>query len=128
MKRIIAAVAFLFLGFCPPSAEAHDWYTKKVDPVHKKGCCGGSDCAVLPIDIPGVLTIEREGYRVRLTLEQAKLINPQRKELFDHLIPWDRVQPSEDLNYHICIMAKDYESYWRDPRDGTYCFFEPPGA
>ena len=128
MMRVAIAAAFLFLGFCPPSAQAHDWYSQKVDPVHKKGCCGGSDCAVLPIDIPGVLSVEKDGYRVRLTLEQAQKINPYRIQAFDHLIPWDRVQPSEDLNYHICILAKDYDVGWRDPRDGTYCFFEPPGV
>jgi hypothetical protein len=124
---LLLTAAVLWLIWVVPGF-AHDWYSKKIDPVYGKGCCGGSDCARLPTEIPGVLTAEEAGYRVRLTVEQAKEINEYRREPFDHLIPWDRVQPSEDGNYHICIMSADNDMYYTDPRDGTFCFFAPPST
>lgn len=103
-------------------AEAHSWYSSKKDPRTQLGCCGGSDCNTLIIS-PGVISGEVDGYRIRLTLEQAQRINPGRVEPLDVLIPWDRVQPSEDGNWHICIPR------WNDVTVGNfYCFFAPPNG
>ena len=104
-------------------AEAHGWYSQKHDPVFGTSCCGGEDCARLQID-PGVLTAEPDGYRIRLTVEQARLINRYTMEPIDALVPWDRVQPSEDGNYHLCIMPRIRDAL----RGGIYCFFVPPNG
>jgi hypothetical protein len=102
---------------------AHEWYSEKHDPVTGGLCCGGSDCRQLVI-VPGVMTAEADGYRIRLTSDQARKINPYRIEAVDTLVPWARVQPSEDGNFHICIpptrnlmMKSDF-----------YCFFAPPST
>lgn len=101
-------------------AEAHSWYTQKRDPVTRLGCCGGNDCNTLIIT-PGVISAETDGYRIRLTVEEARRINPSRNVPLDILVPWDRVQPSEDGNWHICIPR------WNDVTVGNfYCFFAPP--
>ena len=121
MLRVASLV--VFMAFAATSANAHLWYSEKRDPVYKNGCCGGSDCAELQI-VPGVLSAEKDGYRIRLTYEQAKAINPNSVFPLDALVEWERVQPSEDGNYHICIM-----SYGRTaPQDGVYCFFAPPNS
>ena len=103
-------------------AHAHSWYSDKHDPVTTYGCCGGSDCAQLVIE-PGVMTAEPDGYRIRLTLDQAKRINRYRIDPLDVLVPWDRIQPSEDGNYHLCLPTSNGRA-----RDDFYCFFAPPNT
>lgn len=121
---VLAALvaAFVFLGPVV-AALAHEWYSQRKDPVYKQSCCGGSDCARLMIE-PGVLEGTAEGYRVRLSLEQSRRINPYSVFPIDALIPWERVQPSEDGNFHICIMSTRRDH----PKDGVYCFFAPPNT
>lgn len=124
MRRVLALAALVaaFVFLAPVLASAHSWYSERRDPVTKKGCCGGEDCAQLVIE-PGVLTAEAGGYRVRLTLEQARRINPVRREPLDILVPWERVQDSEDGNYHLCIPR------WEGVVLGDfYCFFAPPNT
>jgi hypothetical protein len=105
---------------CP--ANAHSWYTQKKDPVTNLGCCGGTDCATLLIE-PGVISAEVNGYRVVLTVEQAQRINPARRDGVNILIPWERVKPSEDGNWHLCLPR------WNDLTLGDfYCFFAPPNG
>lgn len=121
MRAILAAV--LLIATCGP-ALAHSWYSEKRDPLYpQQSCCGGNDCAQLIID-PGVLSAEPDGYRVRLTLEQSRQINRFSIAPIDALITWDRVQPSEDGNYHICIMSQ----HRANARQGVYCFFAPPNS
>jgi len=104
-----------------PQAEAHSWYSKKTDPVFKQSCCGGSDCGMM-IVTRKVLSAEAEGYHIRLTLEETRKINPYSQAPIDAVVTWDRIQPSEDGNYHICLMT-----YHRDNiRGGIYCLFAPP--
>lgn len=100
---------------------AHDWYSDRHDPVHGWSCCGGHDCAVLEL-APGVLSAEPDGYRIRLTLEQAQKINPYAMSGIDALVTWDRVQDSETADWHLCIA----ESYRGPPGYGVYCLFQPP--
>lgn len=124
MRRVLALAALVaaFVFLAPVIASAHSWYSDRRDPVTKKGCCGGTDCAQLVIE-PGVFSAEPGGYRVRLTLEQARRINPVRREGIDILIPWERVQDSEDGNFHLCIPR------WNGVvRDDFYCFFAPPNT
>lgn len=115
-KYILATLFFLA---CWSTAYSHEWYSKKRDPVTKGGCCGGSDCAKL-VATPDVLQATDAGYRITLTLEQAKKINPYRRDPVDIVIPWDRIQLSEDGNYHLCLPI------WSNTvRDGFFCFFAP---
>lgn len=110
------------VAFCAP-AVAHDWFTGTRDPVTGGGCCGGSDCSLLKIE-PGVLEGEAGGYRLRLTAEQAAKINPSRKQPVDTLIAWDRIQPSHDGNYYLCIPSYPVSTM----RGDFYCFWAPPNT
>lgn len=61
-------------------------------------------------------------YRIRLSLEEARAINPVAELPVDGLVTWDRVQPSETNEFAICLMP-----YNRTERaGGVFCFFEPP--
>lgn len=117
---LLVAGVVIAVVLASQAALAHSWYSEKRDPVTRGGCCGGSDCAILAVT-PGVLSAEADGYRVRLTAEQAKAINPYRNTPVDALVPWDRVQPSEDGNYHICLPTYPVGSMKAD----FFCFFAP---
>lgn len=119
MKVVVTALVAVFL--CAAPAVSHEWYSKRVDPVTGGRCCGGSDCAQLVIE-PGVLSSEADGYRIRLTLAQALRLNPHRLSPVDTLIPWARIQPSEDGNFHMCIPPNTNPAM----RSDIYCFFAPP--
>lgn len=124
MRHRRAAIAALLGGIAVAAdARAHEWYSRKTDPIYGYSCCGGFDCAMLVVK-PGVLTAEPEGYRIRLTREETQKINPYSVAPIDALVPWSRVQMSEDGNYHICLMT-----FFRGaPRGGIYCFFAPPDS
>lgn len=116
---VILAWALLLSGL----AHAHSWYSKKTDPEWGNSCCGGSDCAMWAIE-PGEISAEAEGIRVRLSLERTRTINQFSTSPIDALVTWNRVQPSEDGNWHLCIM-----SHHRDNRrGGIYCLFMPPNG
>jgi hypothetical protein len=117
MPRLAAVLAFLIL--CVVPASAHSWYSQKSDPVTKQGCCGGQDCREIALSADN-FTPEATGFRIRLTAEQSKIINPRRLEPLDILVPFERVQPSEDGNYHLCI-----PSFNGVTRGDFYCFFAP---
>ena len=117
-----AALAFAFLALAAP-ATAHDWYSGKNDPVYRWGCCGGHDCATWTIR-PGSISAEPTGYRVKLTLAEARAINPNAISGIDALVVWARVQASEDGNWHLCIMpySRTVEA------GGVFCLFAPPST
>jgi len=73
------------------AAQAHSWYPRE--------CCGEGDCKI--VDTP---KMERkpEGY----------LINGQ-------IVPFDRVRPSPDGEWHIC--SGQISSF-------IFCVFEPKGS
>lgn len=132
MKTSVFSAATLIamsLGafFGATKAEAHDWYSKSYDPVTHGWCCntsngdGYGDCSQLILE-PGVLTGEVGGYRLRLTAEQAQRINPLRREPVDTFIPEERIQPSQDGNWHVCLPASSSTT-----RNDFFCFFQPPG-
>ena len=112
------AIAILIATVTP--AAAHDWYSTETDPVTMARCCGGQDCAPLKVE-PGMIEAVEDGYRLRLTLEQAQAINPKRTQAVDTLVEWDRIQPSPDGNWHVCI--PNY--YLPSMRADIYCFWEP---
>jgi len=95
---------------------------------HRGGLCVSGACSLRPraqlLIEPGVLTTEADGYRVRLTLEQSRRINRFSSAPIDALVVWERVQPSEDGNYHICIMS----NHRANARQGVYCLFAPPNS
>jgi hypothetical protein len=119
-----AALAVLCLT---TPALAHDPYTGKVDPVYLNGCCGGADCSILKVQ-PGMIEGEADGYRIRMSLEQAREINPYRVAPVDTLITWERIQPSWDGNYHLCLRTRDALDMHGNPdvRGAAYCFWAPP--
>lgn len=111
-------VAVLCLLASP--AFAHSWYSQRRDPIYNTTtCCGGLDCRELPSH---AISITPNGdLRVTLTLEEARFINPGRMEPFDEIIPFERIQTSEDGSPHICLMRLK-----TDDRQGFYCIFLPP--
>lgn len=132
MRRIVvlAALVAAFVFLAPViAAHAHDWYVGKRDPVTGGSCCTTSatatygDCAQLAVD-PGVLSGDVDGYRLRLTEEQARRINPLRQGPVDTVIPWDRVQASHDGNFHLCIPSREAPNMAAD----FYCFWAPPNS
>jgi hypothetical protein len=108
-----------------------DPYGGKTDPVHGNGCCGGSDCDVLKVE-PGMLEGEGDDLRLRMTLEQAKKINPYRTKPVDTIIRHGRVQDSWDGNYHVCIRSHDPTVPFSGEPDiekgAVYCFWAPPNT
>ena len=121
---VLVAAGFTVLGpVVAHKAKAHDWYSKYKDPRFAWSCCGGIDCSRLTVD-PVNLTMEEGGYRVRLTLEQAQMINRYAQYPVDAVVAWDRVQASEDGNYHLCIMTANRSG----EAGGVYCLFVPPNT
>lgn len=116
---IAIAIAAIILLIAP--VYAHEWYSKRRDPIYSATtCCGGKDCAPIPSH---AISITPDGLRVTLTAEEARRINPVRRYGFDRLIDFDRIQVSEDGQPHICLQPHDLEG---DPRQGYYCIFLPP--
>lgn len=121
MNMLRGLGAVLAVLFSVHGALAHEWYSEKKDPVFKHSCCGGTDCAQLIVNKTAV-SAEPEGIRIRLTLEETRKINPYSVAPIDAVVTWDRVQPSEDGNWHICIMSVSRDNV----RGGIYCLFQPP--
>lgn len=106
------------------NAQAHDWYSFKRDPVHGWSCCGGNDCAVFKVKRGINLIAQTEGYRIVLSTEEAREINPLARFPIDAVVTWDRVQMSETNDWGLCISAYRREA----PSFGIYCLFEPPST
>jgi hypothetical protein len=123
MIRVLFILGFaLFcLAHMKQHAGAHSWYSGKKDPVFKQSCCGGTDCATWLIQ-PGEYSLEATGVRVRLTLERTRTINKYSTAPIDALVDYTRIQPSEDGNFHLCVMTTHRDN----ERAGIYCLFAPP--
>lgn len=119
--RLLVMIGIIGLAPVYP-ANAHSWYSQKTDPVLHNSCCGGHDCAMWAIQ-PGEIEAIEIGYRVRLSVERTQLINPYSQTPIDAIVIWDRVQPSEDGNWHLCIAPGAVRS---SPFFGVYCLFAPP--
>lgn len=117
MAVALMLAAMAMLAAVP--AHSHEWYARRSDPVYNNGCCGGNDCR----ELNGArIEAEADGYRIRLTLLQARTINSYAASPINALVTWARIQPSEDGNYHLCIFSVDREP----PRNGVICLFAPP--
>ena len=105
------------------SVLAHDWYSSTADPLYSSNCCGGHDCA--PVD-PAWVRETKEGYRLTMTADQARTVNPAAVTPIDAVIPWSRVQaPPENKDgkpFYACIYDRDRSP----PRNGVICFFSTP--
>ena len=80
-----ALAAFFLLVVMVRQAHAHDWFSRKVDPVFGWRCCGGNDCKVIRPNGRNI-TAEKDGYRIRLSLEEARAINPVAELPVDGLV------------------------------------------
>ena len=118
---LAAAAALVAVFLCANPGLAHDWYGLKKDPVYGWSCCGGHDCARWTIK-RGNLKAEARGFRVRLSLAETRAINPDALAPIDAVVDYGRVQPSEDGDWHLCVMTLT-----RSPESGgVYCLFQPP--
>lgn len=90
-------------------AEAHDWYTGTKNPVTGYGCCGGNDCAKIPVTSGKAIT---GGYRITLMPGDHPLVT--RPHIFT--VPTKEVQFSQDGEYHVCLYPNE---------DHLRCVFVP---
>jgi hypothetical protein len=121
---ITAALLCLFpIGVLIVRAEAHEWYSMRRDPVTGQSCCGGNDCSRWKIRA-GSIKAEKEGFRVVLTLEETFAINPYSQAPIDAVVRYDRVQASEDGDWHLCISIHRRDDWIK----GVYCLFQPPST
>lgn len=119
---IVAVAAVVWFT---PSVFAHESYTGRNDPVTTLGCCGGSDCAPVPLTADWVQPV-KEGYRVTLTVEQAQHFNKYASRPIDVVVPYSRVMvigtvlkpyTGPPALYHICIVTNQLR-----------CLFATPGT
>ena len=120
MRTLIAAFAVAIPCLAAP-AQAHGWFSEKSDPVFGWPCCGGHDCAPVKLSSRNIKA-EKDGFHIRLSLEETRAINPQSEAPIDCIVTYDRVQPSETDEWAICIMPSN-----RGTRSaGVFCLFAPP--
>lgn len=124
---VIICLALAALLMWMAQAHAHDWYTSTRDPESRASCCGGHDCAAVPLDADWIQPVA-DGFHVVMTLEQSRQINPYSQAPVDTVVPWSRVQvppPGAETVpalYHLCIAPSQ-----RLIRGGVYCLFAVPG-
>lgn len=116
---LLPAASIFLVG--PRAVLAHDWYSSTADPVYQSSCCGGHDCA--PVDSAWVSEV-REGYRLTMTVDQARTVNPAAQAPVDAVVPWSRIQspPTAAHMFYACIYERDRAA----PRYGVICFFATP--
>jgi len=134
MWRRTFIVSLLIIGlllaakWLVPEARAHDWYTLQKDPQTLSGCCGGSDCAPVPLDANWVQPVA-DGFHVVMTLEESRKVNPNSIAAVDAFVPWSRVQSppahaeGPPALYHVCISSSERRAQLRG---GIYCLFAVP--
>lgn len=120
MATALALAAAALIATAVP-AHAHGWYVQRSDPVFGNGCCGGNDCDEFKFN-GALIEAQADGYRIRLTVKQSQEVNILSSQPVDALVPWSRVQESEDGKWHLCIFNTDRDP----PRNGVICFFAPP--
>lgn len=117
MRESFARLLFALVMIAGSSSNviAHKWFTDKVQPGTRISCCGGSHCKVISNDVADkIISPRQDGYQVNLSQEQASEISDQTMNSIRQLVPWSRVQPSEESGYAICIIA-----------GSIACFFAP---
>lgn len=123
-RHLSSSILLLTTAFCVMGsgiATAHDWYSSTSDPVFQSNCCGGHDCA--PVDSSWV-SETRDGYRLTMTVDQARTVNPMASVPVDAVVPWSRIQspPQAEHQFYACIYDRDRSA----PRFGVICFFATP--
>jgi hypothetical protein len=120
--RLMAVALSLALA---GQVSAHDWFTDKNNLEGLGRCCGGNDCAEVPMEMieSGAVQPTATGFAVDLSVAQAQHFNKQQSKPVHQDIPSSMVQPSEshDPNgsgYALCIY----------PVDVIRCFFAPQNA
>jgi hypothetical protein len=95
------AAMLALMAFCARQGHAHDWYSSTSDPVYQSSCCGGHDCA--PVD-PAWVSDTAEGYRLRMTIEQAKTVNPSADAPVDAIRALvARAEPADGRSRLLCL-------------------------
>ena len=123
VATIMSGAIAIIIALTTPPAAAHSWYSMRTDPEYLNGCCGGEDCGELKI-YPHTIEATEQGYVVNLSVAEAKAVNRLTSKPVTALVPWSRVQDSEDGKFHICIWTHDRSQ----PREGIICFFAPPST
>lgn len=136
MLIICAVLAVIFIGWVVaaqafeqsypgpqfPSHPNHEWYLGRTDPTSGNSCCGGGDCAPVPLDADWVNPVEG-GFQVTMSLMEARLVNENMKKGVDVLVPWERVmllsagKDAPVAIYHICLWG-----------DSLKCLFVVPST
>lgn len=117
------AAAFMAAFLLPDAAGAHEWFSGYRDPVFDWACCDGDDCDVIPLPEKSV-RVERDGYHVSLTADEARRLNPGTDLPVDGVVTWDRVILSPTGQYAACPfrLRRDKETA------GLRCLFVPPNS
>lgn len=91
---------------------AHSWYSG--------ACCSDKDCAPIP---RASVTATNEGYRITLGTADHPMVAG---EPVDEIVPYDKVLPSQDGDFHACVRPP------APPAITTYariiCLYVPQGA
>jgi hypothetical protein len=114
----LASVCFLIL-VSGNRVKAHDWFTNLTDPITGHRCCGGSDCAEVPPELiaSGAIMEIRNGFMVRLSLDQVRYFNKSATMPITQFVPIDRVQSSLTGGFAMCIWSGEVQ-----------CFFMPSNS
>jgi hypothetical protein len=143
MKTLIVIAVLIggLLLMWAASAQAHDWYTDRVDPVTNSRCCGGTDCGPVPLDANWVEPTP-DGLRVTMTVAEVQTINKSANHGLNTTVPWARVQTlpavakadkwhhkeAAKAIYHICIMNYIDAREDMGRTGGIFCIFAATGT
>lgn len=100
---IVILAWFVSWGFY---AYAHDWYPAS--------CCSETDCA--PIRVENVKPVPG-GYAVFVPQDEHPQVH---QTSFQTVVPYDKMRPSPDGDYHICLRPEGVAG------ERVLCFFGPP--
>lgn len=112
----IVGKVFLAVGIILVSTVSigltHSWYSP--------ACCSGKDCAPIA---RATITATNEGYRITLGTADHPMVAG---DPVDEIVPYDRVLPSEDGEFHACVrppVPLAMSTYAR-----IICLYAPQGA
>lgn len=104
-------VAILWIALTTP-VYGHSWYSG--------ACCSDKDCAPIP---RATVTATNEGYRVTLGTADHPMVAG---EPVDEIVPYDKVLPSQDGDFHACIRPPVPPAMSQISR--IICLYVPQGA
>lgn len=116
MIRIV--LAFCTILVLTSVSSAHDIFVGTIDPVEHQQCCNGvgtpPDCKIVPPEMAGVVQETDGGYRVTLTITQARYWDQTTVRAIDEVVPYERVQGGLSRGFAICVHSNK-----------IWCFFGP---